>query len=152
MNRGDTTWILSNRRRERAKLLCPGSYTTERFVIDYLQNSLPWLVVAFCLGTGEVGIKGETIIKVKMANCQFGLFYMFHNSGRGGVNLQQSEAAAEQKSRCCFLERFLHNQWCFSSSLNACPVLSAGAAAAAQPALGVLVSGRRAERLSQLSL
>jgi len=44
MNGGDTTWISSNRR-ERAKLL----------------------VVAFCLGTAEAGIKSETIIKVKMA-------------------------------------------------------------------------------------
>ena len=67
MNGGDTTWISSNRRRERAKLLCPGSYTTEHFVSNYLQNRPPCLVVAFCLGTAEAGIKSETIIKVKMA-------------------------------------------------------------------------------------
>nr|CAI9704054.1 unnamed protein product [Rangifer tarandus platyrhynchus] len=51
-----------------------------------------------------------------------------------------------------------HGAWCglgaavVPGSLNACQALSAGAAAAAQPALGVLVSGRRAERPLQLSL
>ena len=42
--------------------------------------------------------------------------------------MQQSEAAVEQKSRCYFLERFLLNQLCFSSSLNVSQALSAGAA------------------------
>lgn len=41
MNGGNTTWVSSNRRRERAKLLCPGRYAAERFVSGYLQNSPP---------------------------------------------------------------------------------------------------------------